>query len=137
TLRAETEWVETLASGWNRLVGTDAESILEAVLAPAPTGPRETLYGDGRVAQRCVELLEHSAAAPSSPVAGASEKRGSAERAREMKSSRFLLPGLPPRKSSAWSGRGLSLWMLIRSPTISIQICSRRRLPLAPGRCCR
>lgn len=32
TLREETEWVETVQSGWNRLVGTDPEEITKAVL---------------------------------------------------------------------------------------------------------
>lgn len=31
TLRDETEWVETLRYGWNRLVGTDREKIMEAI----------------------------------------------------------------------------------------------------------
>jgi UDP-N-acetylglucosamine 2-epimerase len=31
TLRDETEWVETVELGWNRLVGTDVEKILSAV----------------------------------------------------------------------------------------------------------
>ncbi|MGB9858148.1 MAG: UDP-N-acetyl glucosamine 2-epimerase, partial [Dictyoglomaceae bacterium] len=30
TLRDETEWIETVRFGWNRLVGTDTEKILEA-----------------------------------------------------------------------------------------------------------
>jgi len=32
TLRDETEWVETVRYGWNRLVGADKEKILDAVL---------------------------------------------------------------------------------------------------------
>jgi UDP-GlcNAc3NAcA epimerase len=31
TLRDETEWVETVAAGWNRLVGSDSATIIEAV----------------------------------------------------------------------------------------------------------
>ena len=38
TLREETEWVETLSGGWNRLAGADPERIGEAVLE-RPTGP--------------------------------------------------------------------------------------------------
>ncbi len=36
TLREDTEWVETVESGWNRLVGTDTERIVAAVTAAAP-----------------------------------------------------------------------------------------------------
>jgi UDP-N-acetylglucosamine 2-epimerase (non-hydrolysing)/UDP-GlcNAc3NAcA epimerase len=31
TLRDETEWIETVNLGWNRLVGSNVEKILEAV----------------------------------------------------------------------------------------------------------
>jgi UDP-GlcNAc3NAcA epimerase len=58
TLRNETEWVETVESGWNRLVGSDAPKIVDAVRRFAPASPRPTLYGDGRAATRCVELLD-------------------------------------------------------------------------------
>jgi UDP-GlcNAc3NAcA epimerase len=36
TVRNETEWVETVESGWNVLVGTDSQAIAEAVLAAQP-----------------------------------------------------------------------------------------------------
>lgn len=39
TLRAETEWVETLDGGWNQLVGADADALVAAV-QQEPTGPR-------------------------------------------------------------------------------------------------
>jgi UDP-GlcNAc3NAcA epimerase len=58
TMRDETEWVETVASGWNSLVGSDAGKIVDAVRSFAPAGPRPTLYGDGHAAARCVELLD-------------------------------------------------------------------------------
>jgi UDP-GlcNAc3NAcA epimerase len=57
TLRDETEWVETVAAGWNALVGADAGRITNAVLTFAPSTPRPPLYGDGGAAARCVELL--------------------------------------------------------------------------------
>jgi UDP-N-acetylglucosamine 2-epimerase len=63
TLRDETEWVETVASGWNRLAGADPDRIRAAVTqAVAPGGPRDLSdYGGGHAAEavvRCVaELL--------------------------------------------------------------------------------
>jgi UDP-N-acetylglucosamine 2-epimerase len=39
TLRDETEWVETLDGGWNRLVGADLNSIVEAVALVESTFP--------------------------------------------------------------------------------------------------
>ena len=57
TLRQETEWVETVESGWNVLVGSDTAAIVDAVGAFAPPEARPSLYGDGRAAARCVGLL--------------------------------------------------------------------------------
>jgi len=58
TLREETEWVETVEAGWNTLVGSDCEKIVQAVRSFAPPASRAPLYGDGCVAARCVDLLE-------------------------------------------------------------------------------
>jgi UDP-N-acetylglucosamine 2-epimerase len=57
TLREETEWVETVESGWNRLVGTDTEGLLRALADPSPPTARPELYGDGRAAERIARLL--------------------------------------------------------------------------------
>lgn len=57
TLRDETEWVETVAAGWNTLAGADREKISAAVKGFTPPAKRPTLYGDGHTAQKCVELL--------------------------------------------------------------------------------
>jgi UDP-N-acetylglucosamine 2-epimerase len=56
-MRDETEWVETVEAGWNTLVGSDSKRIIQAVSKFAPNGSRPALYGDGRAAVRCVELL--------------------------------------------------------------------------------
>ena len=57
TLRDETEWVETVEAGWNRLVGSDLERIVEAAHFFAPSGPRPVVYGDGLAAVKCVDLI--------------------------------------------------------------------------------
>jgi len=57
TLRDETEWVETVEAGWNTLVGSDTENIVEAVRSSVPIGPHPPLYGDGFAASKCVDLL--------------------------------------------------------------------------------
>ncbi|HXP28950.1 MAG TPA: UDP-N-acetylglucosamine 2-epimerase, partial [Solirubrobacteraceae bacterium] len=56
TLRANTEWVETVATGWNTLVDLDADAALSALAAPPPR-ERPQLYGDGHAAERCVEQI--------------------------------------------------------------------------------
>ena len=63
TLRNETEWTETVATGWNTLVGPDPDRILAAVRnRPAPDLPHPDLYGDGTTAERVVCILESTAA---------------------------------------------------------------------------
>ncbi|MGH2446873.1 MAG: UDP-N-acetylglucosamine 2-epimerase, partial [Candidatus Limnocylindria bacterium] len=61
TLRGETEWVETVEAGWNRVVD-DAPGALAAALADHGfmdrTRPRPSLFGDGRAAGRIVAALE-------------------------------------------------------------------------------
>ncbi len=63
TIRPETEWVETVEMGWNRLVHPG--EILEAAAAfladRCPEGPRwEPVYGDGDAAQRICDILGRS-----------------------------------------------------------------------------
>jgi UDP-N-acetylglucosamine 2-epimerase len=57
TLREETEWVETVASGWNVLAGCHGDAVLAAARRPAPTVPRPPFYGDGHAAERIVAVL--------------------------------------------------------------------------------
>jgi UDP-GlcNAc3NAcA epimerase len=56
TLRDETEWVETVAHGWNQVVGTDPAAILHAV-ANAKTGTPIADYGDGHAADAILDRL--------------------------------------------------------------------------------
>jgi UDP-GlcNAc3NAcA epimerase len=56
TLRANTEWVETVQRGWNTLVDLDSHAAL-AALERVPPAERPALYGDGHAAERCVEAI--------------------------------------------------------------------------------
>lgn len=58
TLRQETEWPETIADGWNTLVGTDPDRILKALKASDPGTPRGDYFGDGHAARRIREAME-------------------------------------------------------------------------------
>jgi UDP-GlcNAc3NAcA epimerase len=58
TLRPETEWVETVESGWNRLVGADCEQIVAAVKANTwPEGEPPGFFGDGHASERIVHII--------------------------------------------------------------------------------
>ncbi len=61
TLRPETEWVETVAAGWNRLAWTDEAAILAAVRKPWPTEPPPQVFGQPGASTRIVKLMEEAA----------------------------------------------------------------------------
>ena len=56
TLREETEWVETISTGWNKIVGTDAEKIKSAINSPFAK-QAITDYGSGDSAQKIIKIL--------------------------------------------------------------------------------
>lgn len=58
TIREETEWVETVESGWNILVGCDTKKMLNAIEKHA-SGERLNVkpYGLGDASERIVDLL--------------------------------------------------------------------------------
>jgi UDP-N-acetylglucosamine 2-epimerase (non-hydrolysing)/UDP-GlcNAc3NAcA epimerase len=57
TLRASTEWIETVDAGWNTLVDLDPPLAL-AALSRTPPAERPRLYGDGQAATRCVGAID-------------------------------------------------------------------------------
>jgi UDP-GlcNAc3NAcA epimerase len=57
TVRSETEWVETLEHGWNRLFFHDL-SKLEEVLHVKPDAYDPDVYGNGKAAQEIADLIE-------------------------------------------------------------------------------
>lgn len=56
TVRAETEWTETVDLGWNRLAQT-ADQISAAVMRPRPADTTAEPYGDGHAADRVIAEL--------------------------------------------------------------------------------
>ncbi len=58
TMRDETEWMETVDLGWNRLVGADRSLIVAAVLGAArPVGNGAQPYGNGAASKAIIEEL--------------------------------------------------------------------------------
>jgi UDP-GlcNAc3NAcA epimerase len=61
TLRPETEWVETVDSGWNVLAGAIPSRILQAAAKTDwPRDKRVPLFGDGKAAERIVGELSNA-----------------------------------------------------------------------------
>lgn len=57
TLRHETEWIETVKSGWNRLVGTTSEHILNAVREAGPGRNNSWPWTRGEASKNIVSLV--------------------------------------------------------------------------------
>jgi UDP-N-acetylglucosamine 2-epimerase len=60
TLREETEWVETVQSGWNIIVGADDRSIINAISGADKLNDvcHKTLYGNGDASNRICEIIQ-------------------------------------------------------------------------------
>ena len=58
TLRSETEWVETVHSGWNTVAGADPGRIGEAFLQPVKPETWHPAYGDGNSATVMAGLIK-------------------------------------------------------------------------------
>lgn len=59
-LRTSTEWTETVEAGWNLIVGTDKERILDAVAHFEPQGTPPAAFGDGHAAEKISQILSAS-----------------------------------------------------------------------------
>lgn len=57
TLREETEWIETVESGWNILVGADRKKILEAARGFSVPSSQIALFGDGNASGKIAQHL--------------------------------------------------------------------------------
>jgi UDP-N-acetylglucosamine 2-epimerase len=59
TLRNETEWIETVESGWNTLSGSEKDMILQSFeqALVMKSGDRSKPYGDGSAALRIVHAI--------------------------------------------------------------------------------
>jgi UDP-N-acetylglucosamine 2-epimerase len=60
TLRETTEWVETVATGHNRLVGMDPAAVACALSDLSPPDGHPDLYGDGDAAGRIAAVIDRS-----------------------------------------------------------------------------
>lgn len=61
TLREETEWVETVSSGFNRLVGMDPERVRAGLADLSLPDEQPAFYGDGHSAEQIAGVLLGSA----------------------------------------------------------------------------
>lgn len=57
TLRDETEWGETVTTGWNLLIGANPEQICDAWFSFQPPTAHPPIFGDGHAAQQIVQTL--------------------------------------------------------------------------------
>lgn len=63
TIRENTEWVETVSEGWNILVGTDVERVVNSIRNWYPTQRnRSKVFGDGNtseiISKKILEIIE-------------------------------------------------------------------------------
>ena len=57
TLREETEWVETVESGWNTLAGCDPQRIVQGAMEIQPGVESAWAYGDGKATEKVIGNL--------------------------------------------------------------------------------
>ena len=57
TLRPETEWIETVTSGWNVLTSADKRKIIKAACDANYPEKQENLFGDGNAAKKITAII--------------------------------------------------------------------------------
>lgn len=57
TMRDETEWVETVDSGWNVIAGADKNKILSSITGFVPKKQQQNIFGDGAAADKIVNII--------------------------------------------------------------------------------
>lgn len=57
TLDEATGWPETVEDGWNILVASNREKIIEAIRHFAPRGKQRNVFGDGKAAKRIADII--------------------------------------------------------------------------------
>ncbi len=57
TMRPETEWVETVETGWNCVVGADPAAIADAVSTHWWSDVQPPLFGDGKAGEKIAKIL--------------------------------------------------------------------------------
>lgn len=58
TLRPETEWIETVQAGWNRIVDTDITQILESATTRWWPIDRPQIFGDGHAVEKLAKAIQ-------------------------------------------------------------------------------
>lgn len=58
TLRKETEWIETVQSGWNRLAGTDVEKIIRLIKKFPKPKNHPNFLGDGKAYLKIAKIIK-------------------------------------------------------------------------------
>ncbi|WP_061321101.1 non-hydrolyzing UDP-N-acetylglucosamine 2-epimerase [Clostridium botulinum] len=59
TMRDETEWVETVKNGWNIVVGTNMDKILNAIISFIPGTKQQDIFGDGKAAYKILNIINN------------------------------------------------------------------------------
>lgn len=59
TMRDETEWVETVNSGWNVLGGADKNKIIDCILNFTPKTEQKSIFGNGDASEKILKVINN------------------------------------------------------------------------------